>query len=67
MATNSTNDSFKDYIGYSKTTGYVFVLIFSCLSITMNMIFIIYLLLKKFKNKAKKKISSLEQILLMFV
>ena len=64
MATNSTipNDD-KDYIGYSKTTGYAFVLVFSCLSISMNMIFIIYLLLKKFKNKAKKKISSLEQIL----
>ena len=63
MATNSTNDSFKDYIGYSKTTGYVFVLLLSCLSITMNMIFIIYLFLKKYKNKTKKKISSLEQIL----
>ena len=63
MAANSNDYSYKDYIGYSKTTGYVFVLIFSCLSITMNMIFIIYLLLKIFKNRAKKKISSLEQIL----
>lgn len=63
MATNSASDSFKDYIGYSKTTGYVFVLILSCLSITMNMIFIIYLFLKKYNNKTKKKISSLEQIL----
>lgn len=61
---NSPNDD-KDYIGYSKTTGYVFVLIFSCLSIIMNMIFVIYLLLKKFKTKVKKKISSLEQILLI--
>ena len=65
MATNSASDSFKDYIGYSKTTGYVFVLILSCLSITMNMIFIIYLFLKKYNNKTKKKISSLEQILLI--
>ena len=51
MAAISTDYSNKDYIGYSKTTGYVFVLLFSCLSITMNMIFIVYLFLKKYKNK----------------
>ena len=62
-SSNFTSNNYSNYIGYSERTGYIFVFIFSLLSIIMNMIFIIYLFLKKIKNKNQKKISSLEQIL----
>ena len=57
------SDILSDYMGYSKKTSYIFVIIFSFLSILMNMIFIVNYLLKKFINKAIKKASSFEQIL----
>ena len=55
--------NYLDYMGYSEKAGYVFVVIFSFLSILMNLIFILNYLLKKLINKKQKKISSLEQIL----
>ena len=55
--------NYLDYMGYSEKTGYVFVVIFSFLSILMNLIFILNYLLKTLINKKQKKISSLEQIL----
>ena len=64
IAYNDNNSDFSsDYMGYSNSIGYVFVIIFSFLSILMNMIFIVNYLLKKMINKNRKKASSFEQIL----
>ena len=60
---NTEKKDYLNYLGYSEKTGYVFVVIFSFLSILMNMIFIINYFLKKLFNKKIKKVSSLEQIL----
>jgi hypothetical protein len=60
---NAEKKDYLNYLGYSEKTGYVFVVIFSFLSIIMNMIFIINYFLKKLFNKKIKKVSSLEQIL----
>jgi len=49
-------------MGYFENA-YIFVVIFSILSVVINMIFIINYILKKCINKKTKKISSLEQIL----
>lgn len=56
---------YNDYMGYSEKTGYIFVVIFSILSIIMNLSFIIVYILRKSNNKKEKKISSLETILFL--
>ena len=61
MTDKSSN--YMENMGYSEKAGYIFVVIFSFLSILMNMIFIINYLLKSSVNKEKRKISSFEQIL----
>ena len=61
MTDKSSN--YMENMGYSEKAGYIFVVIFSFLSILMNMIFIINYLLKNSVNKEKRKISSFEQIL----
>ena len=63
MTQYNETDSYNDNIGYSEIKGYYFILIFSILSIVMNIIFILKYLLEKLINKKRKKISSLEQIL----
>ena len=53
---NAEKKDYLNYLGYSEKTGYVFVVIFSFLSILMNMIFIINYFLKKLFNKKIKKV-----------
>ena len=62
MTLNNDTDSYMNNMGYSEDKGYYCIVIFSILSIIMNMIFIVKHLLKMLKNK-KEKISSFEQIL----
>ena len=51
------------FLGYEGKIGYGFIMSSIFFSFVMNIIFIIYYLLKKIMNKTKKKISSFEQIL----
>ena len=63
MTLYNENNNYMENIGYSENKGYYCIVIFSILSIAMNLIFIIKHLLKKLINKKEKKISSFEQIL----